>query len=191
MRKKAAGGMVFFSSVTMFITLLIWPTESYAQLVRYGTIPSLFTTLPYLLSFATLISAFYTGLYRTPRSIFLQALPAASVGLPVLTMGAIISHLPPSSGLAVVLYLYALALVAFDLGAMWSRLKAVPTLLRIGVWGAAILLLVGFLRYAPAFLPARVMTAVLEGGTSIRLFVTIAASVPFTFVTMGVLRVSR
>jgi hypothetical protein len=142
--------------------VVLWPEPSYYDLLRYGTVPTILTALPYLLPGAALVTALYLGVTEPPEE---RELPTLSARI-LLTAATILSLCLPYAILAllaarVTLLRMPLLLAVLlpgilfyhALGLFFARTISYPTLRHLIAWSAGALLLPVTAVYLPAANP--------------------------------------
>lgn len=161
-----------FLSLTVVV---LWPEPSYYALLRYGTVPSLLTALPYLLPGATLVAALYLGVTSPPREgtlpalslkIGVAALTLLAISLPYAVLALLAAKVSLLRLLPLVTVLFPAILFYFALGLFFARALSFPTLRHFAAWSAGALLLPVTALYLP---PANPVIAAANTAGSARL----------------------
>jgi hypothetical protein len=143
-------------------TVILWPDPSYYGLLRYGTVPTLFTALPYILPASIMISSLYLGVAAPPekrdapsllRSEILSTLTILSLTLPYAVLALTVSNTALLQLLPLVAVLLPAALLYNSLGILVAATVPLPTLRHVVAWAAGILLLPATALYLPAANP--------------------------------------
>lgn len=155
-----------------FSLVVLWPEPSYYALLRYGTVPSLLTALPYLLPGATLVAALYLGVTDPPREGTLSALSMRIVitgltilvlSLPYAVLALLVAKVSLLRLLPLVTVLFPAILFYFALGLFFARALSFPTLRHFAAWSVGALMLPVTALYLP---PANPVIAVANSAGS-------------------------
>jgi len=143
-------------------SVALWPEESYAQMLRFGGVPSFLAALPYALALGSGVAALHLG--KVLRSATRAAVVALAGALPFVTLGAIMARTPAAPLAAALGALFATAVVLGAYGATAGSVPVPPTFQSIIVWGGAVAILVVVLRTAPDAVPSELIRAALVYG---------------------------
>ena len=172
--ERSAAGRVYLQLFGFYslLTFILWPEPSYYGVLRYGTMPTLFTSLPYLLIIGALPAALYLGLSesgaRGARLLGVtaeQAMAVTVMTLPPATLALGVARVSFSRLPLLAAVLLPSILLYFSLGLLVGRLVRMPVGRQAIGWGAGAVLLATTGFYLPAANPV-VATATVVGSSS-------------------------
>lgn len=142
--------------------VVLWPEPSYYALLRYGTVPTILTALPYLLPGATLVAALYLGLSEPVSESDFTALSArllvysttiVSLALPYTVLALLAANVDLLRIAVLITVLFPTVLFYNALGLFFSRAIPYPTVRHMAAWTTGALLLPATALYLPAVNP--------------------------------------
>lgn len=172
------------------LALLLWPEPSYYGLLRYGTVPTLFSSLPYVGPLGVLAAALYLGSYEEPPTAGVILLSRMGLRIatllalltPYVTLAFSVAGASADRGFLLFLPTAGWAILLYALGLLSARFVRFPTLRHFLAWsgGAALIGVTGY--YLPRANPFSATAAAAGVGT-----VWISGSEPFSLLPAVVL----
>lgn len=177
-RDAASRGYLLLFGYFAFLTLLLWPEPSYYRLLRYGTVPTLFSSLPFLLPLGVLASALHLGVAhaaetaaptlspgRFLRVMTLRLITLLALATPYVAVAVGLSNAPVYRGALLLLPVAAWAFLLYALGSIITAVTRFPTIRQLIAWGSAGALLTVTGLYLPRGNPLSAVAAAAEVST--------------------------
>lgn len=142
--------------------VILWPEPSYYDLLRYGTVPTLFTALPYVIPAAIMIASLYLGISDVAeergtlsllRKMLLSSSTILSLALPYVVLAFTATNSSLLRLIPLLATLYPMSLLYNALGLLVARTIPLPTVRHMVAWSAGALILPLTAVYLPAANP--------------------------------------
>ncbi len=143
-------------------TVALWPEESYAQILRFGGLPSFLAALPYALTLGCAVTALQLG--RSLRRATVAASVSLGTAIPFIVLGGIMARTPPVPLALAAALLFAMALVLASFGTFVALIPIDGTFQHLILWGGGAAFLILTVQSAPTTVPSEVVRASLVFG---------------------------